>query len=242
MRYLLTLAFMLMTTAAFAGVNVVYDVDGMKYEGYWSPVKDGPVVLIVHDWDGLTEYEKVRADMLNRMGYSAFAMDMYGQGVRPTETADKKRLTASLYRDRVKMRKLLYAGVAAAKEQGADIDNAVMIGYCFGGAVTLEYARTGEPLKAFISFHGGLNTPEGQDYSKTDGEVVVFHGTADKAVSMSDFASLADELEEAGVKHEMHTYSGAPHAFTVIGSPRYHEEADRKSWQRFAEYIDEKLK
>ncbi|MGD9807860.1 MAG: dienelactone hydrolase family protein [Deferribacterales bacterium] len=242
MRFFLTLAVMLAASVAMAGQAVVYQSAGKDYEGYYAPVKGAPLVLIIHDWDGLTDYEVKRADMLNELGFSAFALDMYGKGVRPTEIAENKRLTAELYNDREKMRRLLNAGVAAAKEQGADVSNAVMIGYCFGGAVALEYARSGEPLKAFIPFHGGLSTPDGQDYSKTNGEVVVFHGTADKAVSMAEFAALAVELEQAGIKHEMHTYSGAPHAFTVFGSPRYHEEADKKSWSRFVEYINTKLK
>ena len=99
-------------------------------------------------------------------------------------------------------------------------------------------ARSGAEAKAFITFHGGLSTPEGQDYSKTAGSIVVFHGTADSAITMEDFASLAAELETTGVDHEMVTYSGAPHAYTVFGSKRYYEEADKKSWQRFAEVLD----
>ncbi len=97
---------------------------------------------------------------------------------------------------------------------------------------------SGAEAKAFITFHGGLATPEGQDYSKTAGSIFVFHGTADTAITMEDFASLAAQLETAGVSHEMVTYSGAPHAFTVFGSERYREEADKKSWQRFIEVLD----
>jgi len=127
------------------------------------------------------------------------------------------------------------------RQYGADVENSVVAGYCFGGAAVLEFARSGTDLKGFVSFYGGLATPEGQGYSKVKGEVLIFHGTADNAVSMDEFAELAQVLEEDGIKHEMITYSGAPHAFTVFGSDRYRKDADSKSWQRFTVFLDQVL-
>ncbi|RXJ65938.1 dienelactone hydrolase [Halarcobacter ebronensis] len=219
---------------------VTYEVNGQKYEGYMSsPSKNAPLVFLVHDWDGITDYEVKRAKMLNEMGYATFAVDLYGKGIRPEKLEDKKRLTNELYQDRAKMRELLFAGLEEAKKEGLNVNNAVGIGYCFGGAAILEFARAGVELKKFIPFHGGLQTPKGEDYSKTKGEIVVFHGTADKVVSMQDFASLAMQLEEAGIKHEMLTYSGAPHAFTVFGAKSYNENADKASWKRFSEILED---
>ncbi len=240
MKSVLAVIMFLITASAYAGESVVYKYGNTEYEGYYSPVSaKAPLVLIVHDWDGLDGYEIKRVEMLNKLGYSAFAADMFGKGVRPAEIAERRRLTGELYADREKMRRILQAGVDKAGSLGGDLGNAVLMGYCFGGTVALEYARSGAPLRAFVSFHGGLDTPAGQDYSGTKGEVAVFHGTADAAVSMESFAKLADELEKAGVKHEMHTYSGAPHAFTVFGSPNYRRDADEKSWKRFTEYLKE---
>lgn len=222
------------------GKEITYKVDGDMYEGYYiSPSKDAPLVLIVHDWDGLTDYEIKRAEMLAKLGYAAFAVDLYGAGIRPTEFKDKHARANELYQDRGKMRKRLYGSLKAAKKQKANIDNAVAIGYCFGGAAVLEFARAGADLKAFVPFHGGLDTPEGEDYSQTRGEILVFHGTADASVSMEDFAKLAVELESHEVTHEMISYSGAPHAFTVFGSKRYREDADRKSWNRLVQFLSE---
>lgn len=236
------LSFLMFVTSFLFGSEqyVTYEVDGKKYEGYISsPSKNAPLVFLVHDWDGLTDYEVKRAKMLNDMGYATFAVDLYGKGIRPEKLEDKKRLTSELYKDRVKMRALLDGGFSEAKKQGLNVTNAVGIGYCFGGAAILEMARSGAELKKFIPFHGGLQTPAGQDYSNTKGEIIVFHGTADKAVSMQDFANLAMELEKTGIKHEMLTYSGAPHAFTVFGSERYHEVADKASWKRFSEILED---
>jgi dienelactone hydrolase len=140
------------------------------------------------------------------------------------------------------MRSLLNAALEAAKAQGADSANAVAMGYCFGGAAVLELARSGADLKGFVSFHGGLTTPEGQDYAQTKGKLLILHGTADTSVTMEHFAALAAALEEKGVAHEMITYGGAPHAFTVFGTERYREDADKKSWRRFGEFLSETLK
>jgi dienelactone hydrolase len=155
---------------------------------------------------------------------------------------DKRQHTGELYKDRKKMRALMDGALVAAKRQGARVDNAVAMGYCFGGAAVLEWARSGAEMKAFVTFHGGLATPEGQDYSKTGGRLLIFHGTADTAITMDQFAALADELEKAGVPHEMITYGGAPHAFTVFGGKRYREDADKKSWTRFTGFLQETLK
>ncbi|MCW8892134.1 MAG: dienelactone hydrolase family protein [Deltaproteobacteria bacterium] len=245
MRFLffIFLALFFSTQSWAAGQAVDYQVNGEQFEGYYiSPAADAPLVLLIHDWDGLTDYEVKRSQMLADMGYAVFAGDMFGKGVRPTEMADKKRLTGALYKDRTRMRTLLDGALATAKAQGANISNAVAMGYCFGGTVVLEFARSGVDLKGFVTFHGGLVTPEGQDYSTTKGKLMVFHGTADTAVTMEQFAGLAVELEGQKVSHEMITYSGAPHAFSVFGSERYREDADKKSWKRFGEYLQETLK
>lgn len=245
MRYLLALILILCTatTAAAVGKKIAYTVNGASYEGYLaSPGPDAPLVLMVHDWDGLTDYEIKRAEMLSQLGYAVFAADLFGAGIRPTAMDDRKKLTGDLYRNREKMRTLLNAALKTARENGVNNPKAVAAGYCFGGAAVLEMARSGADLLGFVSFHGGLTTPAGQDYSKTRGQVLILHGTADESVTMNDFALLAQDLEKAHVPHEMISYSGAPHAFTVFGSDRYREDADRKSWQRFSEFLAATLK
>ncbi|MFW6114688.1 MAG: dienelactone hydrolase family protein [Thermodesulfobacteriota bacterium] len=245
MKYVYTFLFVLIfsSTASAAGRLVSYEVNGKTYEGYFvSPSSNAPLILLIHDWDGLTDYEMKRADMLADIGYAVFAADLFGAGVRPTEMEDKRRLTGELYKDRDKMRGLLQAALETARSKGAYIQNAVAMGYCFGGAAVLELARSGADLKGFVTFHGGLSTPRGQDYSNTKGELLILHGTADESVTMDHFAELAKMLEERSVSHEMITYGGAPHAFTVFGSNRYREDADKKSWNRFTAFLQETLK
>jgi dienelactone hydrolase len=245
MKTLLTLlAFLLFAPSVFAaGRALPYSVGSEQFEGYYvSPAAAAPLVLLVHDWDGLTDYEVKRAEMLAKMGYAVFAVDLFGKGIRPAVLEERQKLTGALYSDRTRMRALLQGGLAAAKSAGGNVNNAVVMGYCFGGAAVLELARSGADFKGFVAFHGGLETPAGQDYRLAKGKLLILHGTADSSVSMPDFATLAVELETAGISHEMITYSGAPHAFTVFGSDRYRQDADEKSWKRFAEFLQETLR
>lgn len=230
-------------TANAGGQTVAYEVNGEPYEGYFiSPSPNAPLVLLIHDWDGLTDYEVKRAGMLADLGYAVFAADLFGAGVRPTEIKDKRQHTGELYKDRQKMRSLLYGALETARSRGANTENAVAMGYCFGGAAVLEFARSGADLKGFVTFHGGLGTPAGQDYGKTKGALLILHGTADANITMDQFAALARALEEKKVAHEMITYSGAPHAFTVLGTNRYRKDADQKSWKRFVQFLSETLR
>jgi len=244
MKYFYTLFIILIvaSTAGAAGQSVSYEVNGEPYEGYFtSPSSNAGLILLIHDWDGLTDYEVKRAEMLADMGYAVFAADLFGAGVRPTEVKDKRQHTGELYKDRNKMRALMQGALDTAKSKGANVNNAVVMGYCFGGAAVLEFARSGADVKGFVTFHGGLATPAGQNYSKTKGKLLILHGSADTAITMDHFAKLAKELEENGISHEMITYSGAPHAFTVFGASRYREDADKKSWKRFTEYLSDTL-
>lgn len=242
-RILIAVIMVLMSPPAFAGETVDYQINGKGYTGYFARA-EGPargLVLIIHDWDGLTGYEMKRADMLAQMGYDAFAVDLYGKGNRPVETAAKKAETAKLYKDRETMRKRILAGLAEARKRSGK--GVVVMGYCFGGAAVLELARSGqaEGVKGYATFHGGLATPEGQSYKAGTAPIFIAHGGADASITMDQVAKLAQELEAAGITYEIEIYSGAPHAFTVFGESRYQERADKKSWAAFQDFLKEAL-
>jgi len=227
------------TFSAQAGEAVTYTVDGETFEGYRSaaPADSKGLILIIHDWDGLTEYEMKRAEMLADTGYDALAIDLFGKGNRPTDTAAKKKETGKLYQDRERMRSLIVGGLQEARK--STDQKTVVMGYCFGGAATLELARSGqaEGIAGYASFHGGLATPEGQTYSSDTPPILIAHGGADTSVSMDDVAALARELESAGVPYEIQVYSGAPHGFTEFGSDRYQKRADEQSWKAFSDFL-----
>jgi len=225
--------------SVLAGEAVRYEVGGKVFEGYVAKAAlDAPMVLLVHDWDGLTEYEIKRADMLADLGYSVFCADLFGAGVRPTEIADRRKCTGELSADRPRMRALMQGALDAAKAQGLDTDRCVAMGYCFGGTAVLEFARSGADLRGWVTFHGGLKLPEGQDYSKMSGEYLIMHSITD---GMAPFSALADGLEKAGVGAQLICYTDAPHGWTVFGSDRYREVADKKSWKLFTEFLKDVL-
>lgn len=231
-------------TSADAGEAISYEVDGSAYEGYFAKAqssKSKGLVVIIHDWDGLTDYEVKRADMIADLGYDAVAIDLFGKGNRPVELEAKKAETGKLYKDRAAMRSRILGGLKEARRLSNG--QTVVIGYCFGGAAVLELARSGEgkDIRGYVSFHGGLTTPDGQSYPAGTAPILIAHGGGDTSVSMQDVAALSGELEKAKVTYDIEVYSGAPHAFTVIGSDRYQERADRKSWAAFEDFLETNL-
>jgi dienelactone hydrolase len=140
------------------------------------------------------------------------------------------------------MRTLISAGVQQALER-SDSDRMAVIGYCFGGAVALEMARSdmADMAIGYATFHGGLETPEGQGWDGDEPPVMVYHGGADTSITMGDVATLANEFEAAGNTYTIEVFSGAPHAFTVFGSERYQSRADAESWESFSAFLEEQV-
>ncbi|MFY0692149.1 MAG: dienelactone hydrolase family protein [Paracoccaceae bacterium] len=243
MRLSSILAISLLAATPALAEDVSYTVDGEAFTGYWAAAENPKgLVLIVHDWDGMTDYERKRADMLAEMGYNAFALDMFGNET-PTETVDHRRAaTGALYKDRARMRALVSAGIAQANARSSTSDMVVQ-GYCFGGAVALEMARSdmADMAKGYATFHGGLSTPEGQSWDGDEPPVLVLHGGADTSITMEDVAAFASELEGSGNTYTIEVYSNAPHAFTVFGSKRYQERADAASWEAYETFLAEQL-
>ena len=240
MRTLSFVLLLVVTGFSGTGKKSVYRIGDSAFEGYYADAgKDAPFILIIHDWDGLTDYEMKRAEMLRKQGYSVFAADLFGKGIRPESIEEKKRLTGALYADRAVMRERMLGAIDAARSRGAAVENGVAVGYCFGGTAVLELARAGTPFKGFVSFHGGLVTPDDQDYSKMKGTLLVLHGSADGVAPPEQLVALAKKLDKTGIAHEMVLYGGADHAFTVFGGERYDKNADEHSWFRFISFLEE---
>ena len=228
--------------------SVVYEINNQPYEGYFVQNEgfgeNQPLVLLIHDWDGLGQYEQRRANLLATQGYTVFAVDLYGQGVRPETTEESQAQSGKLYSNRELMRDRLFAGLQQAQAMPrVNGDQVVAIGYCFGGAAALEMARAGADLDGFVVFHGSFETPEGQDYKQVQAPILILHGSDDSVAPMQQVAEFATMLNEAEVDYTMEIYGGAKHAFTVWGDDsRYDPSADLKSWAGMLQFLNEQLR
>ena len=220
-------------------------------EGYLAYDTAGPAkkpgVVIFHQWMGLTDYEKKRAEQLAALGYVAFAADLYGKGVRPTTPKDAGAEAGKYRADRPLLRARTQAALATLRQQpNVATDKVAAIGYCFGGGAALELARSGADVAGVVTFHGSLDTPTPQDAKNIKGKVLVLHGADDPNVPRAAVLALQDELTAAKVDWQVVLYSGTVHAFTqpMAGNDpskgvAYNAEADRRSWQAMRNFFVE---
>ncbi|MBE0603902.1 MAG: dienelactone hydrolase family protein [Deltaproteobacteria bacterium] len=221
------------------------------YMAYDDSVKGKrPGILVVHEWMGHNPYVRMRAEKLARLGYAAFALDMYGKGVRAKDSKEAASLAGIYKGNRTLMRARAQAGLdVLARHPMTDPSRLAAIGYCFGGTTVLELARSGAALRGVVSFHGGLDTPSAEDARNIRGKVLVLHGADDPYVKPTEIAAFQDEMRKAGVDWEFVAYGGAVHSFTNPDSGNdnskgvaYNEKADRRSWEAMKTFLEEALK
>ena len=206
------------TSAAIKTEEVSYAADGVTMKGFaaYDSTKKGPlpVVLIVHEWWGLTDYPKERAKQLAALGYFAFAVDMYGDGKTANSVEEATKLSGQFYKSMKPGQARFDAALAKIKSfPNVDSTRVGAIGYCFGGAMVLNMARLGEPLKGVVSFHGNLiGAPAVKDLLKA--EILVCHGDSDKFVLPAEVAAFKKQMDSIGAKYTFNHYANATHAFT----------------------------
>jgi dienelactone hydrolase len=175
-----------------------------------------PGVVIVHDWMGVSDYVKMRAEQLAKFGYVAFVADIYGKGVRPKNTSEASQQAGKFRADRTLMRARAQAALDRLKQDPrVDIGRIAAMGYCFGGGAVLELARSGADLAGVISFHGNLDTPNPDDAKNIKGKVLVLHGADDPYVPAAQVEAFQTEMRKANVDWQFVAYGGAVHAFTI---------------------------
>lgn len=210
-----------------------------------SGVKKAPVVLIVHDWNGIDAYEESRAKQVAELGYIGFAVDIYGKGIRPKNPRESATEAQKYYQNyELLMSRVRAALKAVEKIPEARQEKLAMMGYCFGGMVALEAARSGAPLAGAVSFHGSLATSHPAQKGKVRAKILVLHGGADPLVPRSDVENLKKEMADAGVELKFVEYSNAVHSFTVPGpkpapgaASGYDPDADKASWKELVAFL-----
>jgi dienelactone hydrolase len=211
-------------------------------------------VLLVHEWWGHNEYIQKRARDYAAQGYLAFAVDMYGADQQGVTVAEASALSKPFYDDRNLMRNRARAGltafISAAKEAGQHLDahRISALGYCFGGTVALELARSGAPVRSTVVFHGGLGTPDRNLAKQIKGSILVLNGADDPMVPAEERNQFMQEMRDGGVDWQFVEYGGALHAFSNpavdekgIPGARYNKRADDRSFALSCAYLAEQL-
>ena len=209
-----------------------------------------PGVLVCHEWWGLVDYPKRRAEMLAQLGYVAFAPDIFGKGITAKTPDEARTLAGSFYNDRASLRRRANAGLDVLKNHPlVDTKRIAAIGFCFGGSTALELARSGADIAGVVSFHGGLSTADPDDGKNIKAKILICTGADDQSVKTDAIAAFEDEMRKGNVDYEITIYGGAVHGFTnpansgsQMSNIRYNADADKRSWQAMQDFFKEIFK
>lgn len=249
----LSLVALVCAHSAFAAVKtevVEYKDGDTVLEGYVayddSISKPTPGILVIHDWTGLQDYAKRRTTMLAELGYVAFAADVYGKGVRPTDPKECS-VQAGTYKSDLPLlrRRVSLALDELKKRPNVDQSKLAAIGYCFGGTSVLELARSGADVKGVVSFHGGLSTKLPAAPGTIKAKILVCHGADDKFVN-PEVDPFKEEMKTSEAKMKFISYPGAVHSFTKKEAgddpskgQAYNAKADTESWAAMKKFFSE---
>ena len=227
--------------------TVNYQAKNIDLKGYvaFPDVDNAPLVLIAHTWAGKDEFVHQRAEELAALGYVGFAVDMYGNGKVGADTAENESLMTPLVSDRDMLKDRIVSALNYGKSlPGVDSSRAAAIGYCFGGLVVLDLARSGEDLNGVVSFHG-LLMPSDISEKGIKAKVLVLHGERDPMVPLDMVDTFQKEMTEAEADWQLHSYGGTYHAFTnpdandpSLGT-QFNKSANERSWQSMKNFFAE---
>ena len=238
--------------ATVQGKEVSYSADGVTLKGYlaYDDAVEGkrPGVLVVHEWWGHNDYARKRARMLAELGYTALAVDMYGDGKQADHPDDAGKFAGEVSASMPVAKARFLAALDLLKNDlTVDAQRIAAIGYCFGGGIVLNMARMGVDLKGVVSYHGSLGTENPAQPGTVKARVLVCHGAADSFVTAEQIADFKKEMEAAGVDYQFIAYKDAVHSFTNPDADRFAREfglgvgynaaADQRSWADMREFF-----
>lgn len=244
-------------SSSITAEEVVYGTHkGKKLIGYVAKPKaagNAPVVLVVHEWWGQTDYPRKRAQMLAELGYIALAVDMYGDRSIADHPKDAKAFMMKTLKNIDETEaKFMTAMDFAKKIEGADGKKIAAIGYCYGGGIVLHMARIGLDLAGVASFHGSLTAQKAASKKSLKAKIAVFNGEADPMVKADDVSKFKTEMKQAGAALTFVNYPGALHGFTNPEASQkgatfklplgYQETADKDSWSKLENFLKESFR
>ena len=253
-RYLpmLTLSLVFSAQAEIITQDITYKQGDTEMKGllaYDDSVKgQRPGILVVHEWWGHNDYARKRARMLAEMGYTALAVDMYGDGQQASHPDDAGKFARAVGGNMPVAKARFEAAMNTLKSQKTVAgDNIAAIGYCFGGGIVLNMARQGVDLKGVVSFHGSVATQNPAQKGDIKAKVRVFNGAEDPMVKAEHIDAFKQEMEAAGVDYVFVNYPGAKHSFTNPDADMfaqkfnlplaYDKNADEDSWQQMQAFF-----
>jgi dienelactone hydrolase len=234
------------------GEEVAYEMDGVDFTGYiaYDANQEGPRpgVIVVHEWWGHTDYVRMRADMLAELGYTAFALDMFGDGKLAEHPQDAQKFATEIVTNMdVGVARFEQAKRILEQHPTTDSTRTAAIGYCFGGGLVLHMARVGSDLDGVVSFHGGLDSGVRAGPGDVKAAVLVLNGGADLWVTQEAIAAFEQEMDEAGVDYTFINYHAAVHGFTNPAATEkgikyeipiaYNPQADSLSWEEMQQFF-----
>jgi len=243
--------------AMVQGKEVAYSNNGEILKGYiaYDDAIKGkrPGVLVVHEWWGHNEYSRKRARMLAELGYTALALDMYGDGKQAHHPDEAGKFSGEVAKNLPLAKARFEAAMKILKQQpNVDASNIAVLGYCFGGSVVLQMARLGEDLKGVASFHGGLATQTPAQPGKVKAHIISFTGADDPMIPPEQVAAFKQEMEQAGVNYKVVTFPGVKHSFTNPAADEngrkfnlplaYDAAADKESWEETKVFLADVFK
>ncbi|MBI5057649.1 MAG: dienelactone hydrolase family protein [Nitrospirae bacterium] len=238
--------------AKVQGQAVDYSDNGVVMKGYLAYDENikgkRPGVLVVHEWWGHNEYARKRARMLAELGYTALAVDMYGDGKQAMHPDDAGKFSSELMKNFDTAKSRFTAAMNFLKQQPTvDPERIAAIGYCFGGGIVLNMARQGIELKGVASFHGGLTAVKPAGPGAVKAKILVLHGADDKFTTPEQIDAFKKEMKAAGADSKFISYPGAMHSFTNPDADMYakkfnlplgyNAEADKKSWSELKKFL-----
>ena len=227
--------------------KITYQSGENSFEGFLAqPEGDSnPCVLIAHTWAGRDAFVEEKAKLLTELGYAAFAIDMYGDGKIGTSNEENAGMMQPLLDDREELARRALASLdAVSKIDSIDASKIVIMGYCFGGLVAMDLARTGADIKGAVSFHGFLAGPENSTH-EIKAKLLALHGDSDPMVGQDQIESFRQEMTSKKVDWQLHVFGGAMHSFTnpEANDPDfgavYSKNADERSWKIFTDLLKE---
>lgn len=231
---------------------VEYRLGDETFSGYlaWDDAVEGrrPGVLVVHEWWGHNPYARRRAEMLAGLGYTAFALDMYGAG-RLAEHPDEAKAFMSAVTANMPVAEARFGKALEVlqRQDTVDPERVAAIGYCFGGGMVLHMARAGMDLDGVASFHGSLGTQSPAQAGRVKASVLVLNGAADPFVPPEQVQAFEQEMQAAGVDFTLVNYPGVKHSFTNPDADRFGKQfdmplaydagADADSWEQLQAFL-----